>query len=233
MRKTTVGFCLLALAGIAHSQEPDAGEVVPLDPAAEARQYAVELIIFAYNEDVSVGTELFVPELIENDDGVPVFSDMPHAPAVPAEISEVPEMELLPAGQYSLRDSYGRLSRLRAYEPLMHFGWIQAAMPDAEPVLLDLDRFGSPPQGLEGTVSLTLSRYLHLALDLKLAAPVGSVADMGDRSAGIADNPGLRYAPLRYELAEDRIMKPGETRYFDHPKFGVIAKVSRYGNDEN
>ena len=33
-------------------------------------------------------------------------------------------------------------------------------------------------------------------------------------------------SPIRYRIFEDRIVKNGETRYFDHPKFGVIAKVT-------
>ena len=30
-----------------------------------------------------------------------------------------------------------------------------------------------------------------------------------------------------YRIREDRIMRNNEIRYFDHPKFGVIAKVVR------
>ena len=32
---------------------------------------------------------------------------------------------------------------------------------------------------------------------------------------------------MRYRLQENRIVKNAETRYFDHPKFGVVAKVVR------
>ena len=34
-------------------------------------------------------------------------------------------------------------------------------------------------------------------------------------------------APVRYLIEEDRIFRSGELRYFDHPKFGVLARVSR------
>jgi hypothetical protein len=33
--------------------------------------------------------------------------------------------------------------------------------------------------------------------------------------------------PIRYRISEDRIMKNGDIRYFDHPKFGMIAKITR------
>jgi hypothetical protein len=34
-------------------------------------------------------------------------------------------------------------------------------------------------------------------------------------------------APVRYRIFEDRIFKSGDLRYFDHPKFGVLAKITR------
>ena len=34
--------------------------------------------------------------------------------------------------------------------------------------------------------------------------------------------------PVHYRIQEDRIFKSGETRYFDHPKFGVLAKITRW-----
>jgi hypothetical protein len=33
--------------------------------------------------------------------------------------------------------------------------------------------------------------------------------------------------PVRFRIQENRILKNGELRYFDHPKFGVLAKVTR------
>ena len=33
--------------------------------------------------------------------------------------------------------------------------------------------------------------------------------------------------PVYYRLEENRILKNGELRYYDHPKFGVLAKVTR------
>jgi hypothetical protein len=33
-------------------------------------------------------------------------------------------------------------------------------------------------------------------------------------------------------INENRILKNGELRYYDHPKFGVLAKVTRVEEDE-
>ena len=40
-------------------------------------------------------------------------------------------------------------------------------------------------------------------------------------------------APIFYRIQENRIIKNGEIRYFDHPKFGVIAKVTRIEEPED
>ena len=34
-------------------------------------------------------------------------------------------------------------------------------------------------------------------------------------------------SPVRYRIQEDRILRSGELRYFDHPKFGVLARITR------
>jgi hypothetical protein len=45
---------------------------------------------------------------------------------------------------------------------------------------------------------------------------------------GGIDEPG----PVRYRIKENRILRSGELRYFDHPKFGVLAKATRVEEEE-
>jgi hypothetical protein len=219
-----------------------AQEVAEAPADGTARRYAVELIIFKYQEVDSPGTEVFLPEpidpeLLDDTGSGPEFGDAA-TPAPPA-ADPLPEefrYHLLSDDELALRDTRLMLSRLQAYEPLMHFGWVQEAVPDAETAPLPLQRFGTPPEGLEGTVSLNLSRFLHLGVDLSLAAdesraPAPAIPELsGGRSAD--DSAAPRYAPLRYEIDETRIMKSGETRYYDHPHFGVIARVTRIDQAE-
>jgi hypothetical protein len=216
------------------------------DDAETARRYAVEIIIFAYQTLDSVGTEIFEPPLLDDEAAGPEFGDaaaMQSVPALPEasnelsdELSDELHYRLLNKDEYGLTDTWGMLSRLEAYEPLMHFGWVQDTDPEAEARPLALERFGTPPEGLAGTVSLALGRYLHLGVDLTLAAdesnppPQLPVPDdlSGAAGPGAGDAlRGARYAPLRYAIKETRIVKSGETRYYDHPHFGVIARVTR------
>lgn len=243
--KTLSRILLLTLVpGIALAQVTPADP--PVDPPVDegpvedgaSRHYAVEVIIFRYDELESVGTEVFVPALLGDPEEIPTFGDP--AGAAPAEAAAEPSAELryrlLADDELTMQETLGRLRRLEAYEPLMHFGWIQEAIPEAETPPLALDRFGVPPDGLDGTLTLRLSRYLHLGVDISLAAgdpyvPAAGFAPDDDPAspAATTDYPDdrTRYAPLRYELRETRILRSGETRYYDHPRFGVIARVTR------
>jgi hypothetical protein len=237
MKRLLHTLWLIGLAAALQAQE------VPEAPAdGTARRYAVELIIFKYLEMESPGTEVFLPEridpeLIDNTGSVPEVGDT--TTAAPDTADPLPEefqYRLLLDDELALKDTERMLSRLQAYRPLMHFGWVQEAVPDAAAPTLALERFGTPPAGLEGTVSLSLSRFLHLGVDLSLAADESRrtpAPAIPERTGGRPDarpvdgSDDARYAPLRYEIEETRIMKSGETRYYDHPHFGVIARVTR------
>ena len=62
-------------------------------------------------------------------------------------------------------------------------------------------------------------------MDLQLDAPV-------DDSPPNFPIVQLPRGPVRYVINENRILKNGELRYYDHPKFGVLAKVTRIEEDE-
>ncbi len=234
MRICLLFLILVALApAVATAQStPDSGD------EETARRYAVEIIIFASKDPDSVGSEVFVPPLLEDEVAVAEFGDAAALPAATGTEDASSELayRILTPDEYALSETWGMLSRLQAYEPLMHFGWVQDALPQATARALMLDRFGTPPEGLAGSVSLALSRYLHLAVDLTLAADV-SAAPMQPAvprdpagSAGTKTDDAFarqRHAPLHYSIKDTRIMKSGDTRYFDHPYFGVIARVTR------
>lgn len=268
----------------------DLAEVEPPE-VPDLRRYSVEVIVFAYAEDVSVGTEVFTPELLPepelflDENGLPIADPLldPLAEASgesedqfpaddlvdPAEETsadaaaiEEPvtfEFELMVEEDYALLDTLERLENLDAYEPLMHFGWVQGMLPDAETPELPLEEFAAPPPGLEGALTLYLSRYLHLVVDLELAADRDAEDGLGDDFGDSFADDSTRiddavptfsdrrlhsdwedpfapsepsYAPLVYSISENRIVRNGELRYYDHPKFGVIARIARIEAEE-
>jgi len=268
MRRLIIFLTAAAMsAGIGAQDLPLDSELLE-EVEPEIRRYTVELIVFAYAENISVGTEVFLPEVIEiievdpltvdetgeePDDSVPSFTDTTVAEELVEEEDEVEEtlfeMALLAEDELTMIDTLEHLDRLDAYEPLMHVGWTQTALTEEETPALDLREFGEPPEGLAGTLTLYLSRYLHLVVDLEMDAPESEqemfdtaqnfeepVAQYNDRyNYELQDKFGAPlfaaepvYEPLRFQINENRLFKNGEIRYYDHPKFGVIAKILRY-----
>ncbi|MEO1204291.1 MAG: CsiV family protein, partial [Pseudomonadota bacterium] len=207
----------------------------------ELRRYSVELIVFAYAEDVATGSELFLPEVVEveqpsliderdsfwslegpvPDDSTADSEDDPDAddpdlddeaasegtdgaPRVLFnEFGERVNEDGMPIDDYgnliyqtdpyalvyfredqlTMLDTWDRLDELDAYEPLLHVGWAQAGLPREKTDPIPLEDFASPVPGLDGAFTLYLSRFLHLVVDLELAAERGKDLD-GD---GIID----------------------------------------------
>jgi hypothetical protein len=226
----------LAWAAIAAQTMTEPGE-------SDVPRYTVEVIIFQYAEDVSVGTEKFLPaKPVPPGGGEPAAGELtfgdPGAAAAAVEEEpgpDAPEFVLLVEEELTLTDIAGKLERLDVYEPVMHFAWTQVTRPEEETQPIDLQALAEPPEGMQGSFTLYLSRYLHLVVDLSLeqrsalADPV-AIDDSGsvfrDRRGG-ATYDDLQAPPVRYRISEDRIFKSGDLRYFDHPKFGVLAKITR------
>ncbi len=286
MKKLATLLTTVLFLATAAAQEATDDEIVEETPI---RRYTVEIIVFSYEEDVSVGTEIFLPdeppaeELFLDEDGnpipadeepVPVFSDdmavaddefieeeAPPAWAVALPVStdldgeatmpiasiddgDQPnpfQLVLLPEEEFTLVKAARQFELLDAYETMMHFGWTQPTFPEEDTPTIELKLLAEPPEGLDGTLTLYLSRYLHLVVDLALDAPDqfeeevvddDSFFSFGDSRARYGNDFGFEEMPVRFRIQENRILKNGELRYFDHPKFGVLAKVSRVEEPE-
>jgi hypothetical protein len=215
----------------------------------EIRRYTVEIIIFRYSQDVSAGSEVFLPDEPEPEELLPIEdllpeADLPEEPSEPEEALLEPEEEpeplpgselvLLDEEDYQLGDAMVQLNRLDAYEPLMHVGWTQAVWPEEETEAVSLFRLGMPPEGLDGSLTLYLSRFLHLVVDVQLRDPdsiENPITSTDDGFASFSDEV-IAPRPIFYRIQEDRIVKNNDLRYYDHPRFGVLARVTRVEDDE-
>ena len=196
------------------------------------------------------------PEL--PDDNSPPQDDLPLVIDIPADdqlleepgsamlpgetLEEIPTYEsagfkLIDPADYQLRNAWNRLVDLDAYQPLMHTGWIQPTLEKDDTEPLPLRRLGDPPLRLNGAISLYLSRFLHLVVDLSLEhkTPQRMIATQervryyGDNQsrASLSFDPEFITPSIFYRIEEDRIVRNNELRYFDHPKFGVLARITR------
>ena len=241
MRKLTISLLSLFLFLPAAAQER-LGDLEIEEP--EVRRYTVEVIIFRYAQEVSTGSEVFPPDeppviLPSEEEGIALTDTLPQLVEATPEPLPDTELVLLDAADYQLGDILDRMRRLDVYEPVMHFGWTQATWPEEQTEPVPLHRFARPPPDLDGDITLYLSRYLHLVVDLQLEAPKVRTFNRDDQERlGDTQTVGEllgeinAQAPVYYRLQEDRILKNGELRYFDHPKFGVLAKVTRVEEEE-
>lgn len=264
---------LLAHAAGAQTDTPDAAEEPP-------RRYTVELIVFAYDESVPSGNEVFLPDE-PPEERIPEFTDrtadplppdeprnygdartgpfleeLPDVPQTPAEAgasepadttAAAPfpdrpparqwiELELHDEQQPRMNEIYDKLVAIDAYQPMMRAAWTQTTHGRDEAPAIHLQALGTAPPALDGNVTLYAGRFVHLVLDLALDAAPGEAPADGVRYRGDS-RPGDGYladpfsAPV-YRLEEDRIMRMGDIRYFDHPRFGVVARVTAVEDEE-
>ncbi len=284
MRRIATLFSTLVLTSTVVAQDLPVEDQL-LEEAPVVRRYTVELIVFSYAENVSVGTELFLPDApvpLDNEalldinaivDGEgPIADDSIASNSATrrvedsnteseqdkgAQSDEDPMLDdadlelqfvLLPEEEHTLGGISRKFDLLDAYETILHVAWTQPTYPKEETLPIELHAFGEVPAGLEGSFTLYLSRYLHLVVDLALdadnqdsdnAAVVEEIEDDNEASFSFGDSrirDDMYVDPfdnddqqgvVRYRLQENRILKNGELRYFDHPKFGVVAKVTR------
>ena len=196
------------------------------------KYYTVELIVFKYEENVGVGSEVFPPEQIaETHDEIGELLVVEKQRRHPDAVGLMPE--LLPEQEFTLFNVAERLELLDAYQPVMHVGWTQAGFPLQDVDALDLAAFGDVPPGLSGSFTLYLARYLHLVVDLTMdGSPEEVRVEFDDEPAYSLTDITPPVGPVYYRIQEDRIVKNGEIRYFDHPKFGVVAKVTRVEQEQ-
>ncbi len=215
-----------------------------IDEELEVRRYAVEIVIFRYAEEISVGTELFVPDRPPAEEPIEVISDddvRGDDRKIKAPQLRDLEMLLFTDDDFTMDGVVRRFEQLDVYETIYHVGWTQATYPPEETAAIDLRVLRVPPRGLDGSFSLYLGRFLHLVVDLALdeRAGVNQPAAIDRPTSNYSDYRQRRdidaygdAGPVRYRIRENRIFKNGEIRYFDHPKFGVIAKITRVEEDE-
>ena len=114
----------------------------------------------------------------------------------------------LTRAQYAMQDIRTVMRRSAEYRPLAHFAWAMPAGWDGEPIAVRLSTLSAIALPFSGLASLREDRFVHLTLDLRL--------------------PDGRDADEVFRLSERRRMLLGELHYFDHPRFGAVARLFRY-----
>ena len=189
---------------------------------ASARWITVEIIVF---DDLS-GEDLHT-EHWPADPGEPSLQgavELVHSPA--GEAGEASRAyRLVDRSALTLNGVWRSLRRSARYRPFLHVGWrLPGLSPGAArpahvgPHLGDRGASGARADGVgrptvQGTVKVSVARYLHVDLDLVYSRPGNGEAEMPDA------------VPARFRLVSERRMRYGELHYIDHPLFGVLMRI--------
>ena len=114
-----------------------------------------------------------------------------------------PRFETLPPDRFQLNTEFQRLRNSKAYRPLVHLGWRQQVlgprMSVARPIMEQ-----TPSGSFSGNLKLYTETFLHISLDLTFDVP-------GEGG---------------YRLRDNKRVRSRETHYFDHPRFGVLLRIT-------
>jgi hypothetical protein len=136
----------------------------------------------------------------------------------------------LPSEERSLNGVWGEMRRSRDYRPLYHVAWRQ---PMEDPDRAKEIYFSLLPEDgteasatnlpkLEGTLKLSIKRYLHLEADIVLHKPASGSDPQASSAYGFT--PRFKH----YRLQDSRRMRSGKLHYIDHPVIGLMAIAKRY-----
>jgi hypothetical protein len=202
-------------------------------PTPTAPQYQVEVLIFGYRDfdgteerfrsrRPPLPTQQPLRQRPSHDQSFAPFLEDPALPGTPADaVPEPPSaFRVLRPDELQLNAEYRKITNVPTYVPLLHAGWIQPGLPEGQAQPVDLATLGAVNP--MGTIRLRLDRFLHVRVDLSYrdsTRPGAEGAAFGD---GLSE---VELAP-RYELATEQQTRSGELRYFDHPAFGVLVKIT-------
>lgn len=180
---------------------------------AHAETWRVDLLVFAH--EGHAGGERASPAR-------PVQAETAIALEERARL-EAKGIRILSPESSRLNAHWRRLQNATAFRPLLRLSWTQRDPPQRGGPSLLL-RHGRPllsPEGemvrqLEGTLRLTLRRYLHLEADLRWSER--------DEAAGL-----LRSWPLH----EQRRMRSESLHYIDSARLGLLVEILRFDDSQS
>lgn len=112
------------------------------------------------------------------------------------------------AADSKLASALAALEKDATYRILAQKKWVQGGdeKKSSKPALVQAGT------ELEGLVQFYVSRFLHVELDMRFRPAHAPLSETG--------------TPVVFRLEEKRRIKSQETHYFDHPKFGVLLRVT-------
>ncbi len=210
--------------------------ILPAKAESVSPRYQVEVLVFQHLRDASRPIKEAFPLH-------PVLPTLTHALTLAegGPDAGINDYQLLPSSTFSLSEEDKSLRKSKYYRVLVHLAWQQpiSSRRSAKPVLIDgtlahqpfllqnRDPFALYAEGLQedlpvegtknwtlkGTLTLSKSRYLHLQSNLLLHLNADAVSHKDE----LQD----------FRLIEKRRIRSKELHYVDHPRFGLLVRVTK------
>ncbi|MCJ7555341.1 MAG: peptidoglycan binding protein CsiV, partial [Gammaproteobacteria bacterium] len=136
--------------------------------------------------------------------------------------------------EFELTDQAKRIGNRKKYQLVAHVAWIQPGYAQDDAIAFPLADLAGVASGLQGDITLYLSRYLHMQFNLIITEPDGTPepepTTTYDRLLSLPMATGADQPPVSspvYRMDEKRRMRSGELHYIDHPNFGALARVTK------
>ncbi|MCP3665690.1 MAG: hypothetical protein GY696_24875 [Gammaproteobacteria bacterium] len=199
--------------------------------------FDIEIILFAHGSKSAGSTESW-----PMDPGHPNWSQATTIqPGVspPATIFDLSEektatvaspFKLLSNDQWRLTAEEKQLKRTKGrVEPLLHLAWRQPVLGKNKAIPIYLRTSETVQSGLprlEGLITVSVQRYLHIDLDLLLNQSTSRLSSESESGLLLNDDAkSFRYTGTRK-------MRSSELHYMDHPKMGALILISRFEQPE-
>ena len=124
--------------------------------------------------------------------------------------------------QWQLADVIERINDSRDFQLLAYQVWQQDGILFDETEPFVLQTINDDTGLLEGTATMSLSRFLHLLVEIDWLP-----REKYERFPLYSGLAGLIAKPTPYSIKESRLMRGGDIHYFDHPHFAVVALITR------
>ncbi|MDH3644755.1 MAG: peptidoglycan binding protein CsiV, partial [Gammaproteobacteria bacterium] len=136
----------------------------------------------------------------------------------------------LPAGRFLMARDARLLRRRGRHQVLLHGRWLQPvpAREEPQPMLIQTGSRLADEHQLEGTLAVTLGRFLHFQARLNYHEPAMGQLPVGMPVSDPATTTALELPPPAtgyMVLNQSRRMRSEEIHYIDHPKLGIIVRI--------
>ena len=197
--------------------------MLAIPAGASDRWFTVEIIVFDDLKDENLDAEHWPA-----DPGEPSLQDAVELTRGRGSDDAAHAFRLVGRADLSLNGVWNALRRSARYRPFLHAGWRVPGLPHgaARPAHVGprlgnsgvdaAEHDGDEPPTVQGTVKVSLARYLRVDVDLLYKRP-----ESGEAAA-------LNAAPARFRLVSERRMRSGELHYIDHPLFGALILVKPF-----